>query len=205
METPQVLHSMLQSKETRKRPLKSSIPESRKKQLSVLQPVLVRGKCPFWSCLFCEGQNIMFWEIKTDWVNKCKQINESISQTMKQSVIQMINQSMKLLFFSPNLWCKATGNVQPAATAATRKRKTHICWIVIYRVDSVIRSLNNQALRNKQVSLKWKLSCLSHVRSEGFNLNHCIWTCFRSQLSCLVIVWQCGTIKLHLTVLWKIN
>ena len=148
------------------RPLKlCTVCYKAKKQLSVLQPVLVRGKCPFWSCLFCEGQNIMFWEIKTDWVNKCKQINESISQTMKQSVIQMINQSMKLLFFSPNLWCRATGNVQPAATAATRKRKTHICWIVIYRVDSVIQSLNNQALGNKQVSLKWKLSCLSPVRS----------------------------------------
>ena len=131
---------------------------------------------------------------------------------MNQSVKQWNNQLFKwsispwnCYFFSPNLWRKATGNVEPAATAATRKRKMHICRIVIYRVDSVIQSLNNQALGNKQVSLKWKLSCLSPVRSEGFNLNHCIWTCFRSQLSCLVIVWQCGTIKLHLTVLWKIN
>ena len=119
-----------------------------------------------------------------DWLSK--QINESINQIMKQSVIEMINQSMKLFFFFPNLWCRATGNVQPAAI---RERKTHICWIVIYRVDNVIQSLNNQALGNKQVSLKWKISCLSPVRSESYNLNHWIWTCFRSQLSCLVIVW----------------
>ena len=107
--------------------------------------------------------------------------NETISHWNDQSVHETV--------FFPNLWCRATGNVQPAATAATRERKTHICWIVIYRVDNVIQSLNNQALGNKQVSLKWKISCLSPVRSESYNLNHWIWTCFRSQLSCLVIVW----------------
>ena len=57
-ETPQALHSMLQNKQNKEEAIEKFHSRMKKKPLSVLQSVLVSGKCPCWSCLFGEGHNI---------------------------------------------------------------------------------------------------------------------------------------------------